>query len=103
MAGIVKPNGLGAATPQASVVSSGYDNTGARVGNLLNNSVAILVAQKSKDFSGDAIVAKAAELQAVAERIRNEVVLGTPAKAKALGEADLPDPSASDSDDPIDF
>ena len=103
VAGIVKPLGEASAQPQATAVSSGYDNTGARTGNLLNNSVAILVAQKSKDFSADAIVAKAAELNAVCERIKNEVVLASPAQAKALDDSDLPEPPVSDDDEDVPF
>jgi hypothetical protein len=93
-------------SPQSGAnVSSGggYDNDGARAGNLLTNTVQVLVASKAKDFSVDAIVEKAAELNEAAERIKAEVVqAGRAPEAKestaGVSNVDLDD----DDSDPFD-
>lgn len=66
----------GGTVQKVSGGGSGYDNDGARAGNLLTNSVHILVGSGKKNISIDDIIEKARELNEAAERIKAEVING---------------------------
>lgn len=79
--------------------SGSYDNAGAHAGNLVNNSIALLIAEGAKDIAAGAIVEKAKLVEEASKRIKSEVIGAAAAPASNGASAAEGDDNPDSSDD----